>query len=69
VAALAFTSPPTIPASSRTQSLNVDDAILQYGEAARYGVASNSRVNAVNARRLGWSPKGPSLAEVVEGHL
>jgi len=53
----------------RTQSLNVADVIRQYGEAARYGVASNSRVSAVNARRLGWSPKGPSLAEVVEGHL
>ena len=29
----------------------------------------HSRVSAVNARRLGWSPKGPSLAKVVEGHL
>jgi nucleoside-diphosphate-sugar epimerase len=53
----------------RTQSLNVADVIRQYGEAARYGVASNSRVSAVNARRLGWSPEGPSLAEAVEGHL
>jgi nucleoside-diphosphate-sugar epimerase len=53
----------------RTQSLNVDDLIGQYGEAARYGVASNSRVSAVNARRLGWVPKGPSLWEVVQGHL
>jgi nucleoside-diphosphate-sugar epimerase len=52
----------------RTQSLNVADVIRQYGEAARYAAASNSRVSAVNARRLGWSPKGPSLAEVVEGH-
>jgi hypothetical protein len=35
----------------------------------QYGVASNSRVQAVNARRLGWVPKGPSLQDVVEGHL
>jgi nucleoside-diphosphate-sugar epimerase len=52
--------------AGRTQSLNVEDAVRQYGEAARYGVASNSRVSAVNARRLGWSPKGPSLAEAME---
>jgi nucleoside-diphosphate-sugar epimerase len=52
----------------RTQSLSVADAIRQYGEAARYGVGSNCRVSAVNARRLGWSPEGPSLQEVVEGH-
>jgi hypothetical protein len=50
------------------QSLSVDDVIRQYGEAGRYGAASNSRVSAVDARRLGWSPIGPSLAEVVEGH-
>lgn len=53
----------------RTQSLPVDEVTRQYGEAVRYGVASNSRVSAVNARRLGWFPKGPSLAEEVEGHL
>jgi hypothetical protein len=51
----------------QTQSLSVADLVQQYGEAARYGVASNSRVRAVNARRLGWSPKGPSLADVIEG--
>jgi nucleoside-diphosphate-sugar epimerase len=52
----------------KTQSLSVADVVQQYGEAAGYGVASNSRVSAVNARRLGWSPKGPSLADVLEGH-
>jgi nucleoside-diphosphate-sugar epimerase len=50
----------------KTVSLSVEDVIRQYGEAGRYGVASNSRVNARNARRLGWSPKGPSLAEYIE---
>jgi hypothetical protein len=33
--------------------LNVADVIPQYSEAARYAVASNSRVSVVNARRLG----------------
>jgi nucleoside-diphosphate-sugar epimerase len=50
----------------RTQSLSVADLVQQYGDDARYGVASNSRVSAVNARRLGWSPRGPSLAQVLE---
>jgi nucleoside-diphosphate-sugar epimerase len=47
----------------KTVSVSIDDVIRQYGEAGRYGVASNSLVSAVNARRLGWSPKAPSLAE------
>ena len=50
----------------KTVSLSVEDVVRQYGEAARYGVASNSLVIAVNARRLGWSPKAPSLAEYFE---
>ncbi len=53
----------------KTLSLSVEDVVRQYGEDTRYGVGSNSRVKAVNARRLGWVPKGPSLVEVVEGHL
>jgi nucleoside-diphosphate-sugar epimerase len=52
----------------KTVSLSVEDLVRQYGEAGRYGVTSNSRVSALNARRLGWSPKGPSLAEYLE-HL
>jgi hypothetical protein len=51
--------------SGKTQSLSVELVIQQYGEAARDVVASNSRVSAPNARRLGWSPKGPSLADVI----
>jgi len=50
----------------KTVSLSVEDVVRQYGDAGRYGVASNSLVNAVNARRLGWSPKAPSLAEYFE---
>jgi nucleoside-diphosphate-sugar epimerase len=46
-----------------TTSLPVEEVIRQHGEAARLGVASNSFVSAANARRLGWSPRAPSLAE------
>jgi len=49
-----------------TISLSVEDVVRQYGEAGRYGVAANSRVSAVNARRLGWTPSAPSLAEYFE---
>jgi len=47
----------------RTMSLGVEGVLRQYGEAGLYGVTSNSRVSAQNARRLGWTPKGPSLPE------
>src|SRR5208282_182826 len=50
----------------KTVSLSVEDVVRQAGDAGRYGVASNSLVSAVNARRLGWSPKAPSLAEYFE---
>ncbi len=55
----------TLGYEGRTQSLSIDDVVAQMGEAARYGAAANSRVSAVNARRLGWTPKGPTLADVV----
>ena len=47
-------------------SVSVEDVVRQYGDAGRYGVTSNSLVRAVNARRFGWSPKAPSLAEYFE---
>jgi nucleoside-diphosphate-sugar epimerase len=47
----------------QTVSLSIEDLVQQYGDAGRYGVTSNSLVSAVNARRLGWSPKAPSLIE------
>jgi nucleoside-diphosphate-sugar epimerase len=47
----------------KTVSLNVEDLVRQYGDAGRYGITSNSLVSGVNARRLGWLPKAPSLAE------
>jgi len=50
----------------KTVSLGVEDLVRQYGDIGRYGITSNSLVSAVNARRLGWSPKGPSLLEYFE---
>ncbi len=47
----------------RTFSITIDHLIKYHGEADRLGVASNSLVKSVNARRLGWQPKGPSLAD------
>ncbi len=47
----------------RTASVPVEDIVRRFGEGGRLGVASNSYVSAVNARRLGWIPKAPSLAE------
>ena len=47
----------------KTASFPLANVIQQYGEAARLGVGSNSVVSAVNARRMGWAPKAPSLAE------
>jgi nucleoside-diphosphate-sugar epimerase len=50
----------------KTVSVSVEDLVRQYGDAGRYGMTSNSLVSAVNARRLGWSPKAPSLIEYFE---
>ncbi len=50
----------------KTVSVSVEDLVRQYGDAGRYGMTSNSLVSAVNARRLGWSPGAPSLAEYFE---
>ena len=50
----------------KTQSVPVEVVVAQFGEAARYGAAGNSRVQAINARRLGWTPRGPSLQDAIE---
>ena len=50
----------------KTVSVSVEDLVRKYGDAGRYGITSNSLVSAVNARRLGWSPQAPSLAEYFE---
>ena len=51
----------------KTESWKAEDALKAEGDWARFALGSNSRVRAVNARRLlGWSPQGPTLAEAVE---
>jgi nucleoside-diphosphate-sugar epimerase len=49
--------------SGKTASLPPEHIIQRYGEAGRLGVGSNSFVSALNARRLGWAPSAPPLAE------
>lgn len=51
----------------KTVSLSVEEVVRQSGDTGRYGVTSNSVVSAVNARRLGWTPKACSLPEYFEG--
>jgi nucleoside-diphosphate-sugar epimerase len=53
--------------NGKTESWKAEDALRAEGDWARFALGSNSRVRAVNARRLlGWTRKGPSLAEAVE---
>ena len=49
----------------KTISMSIEDLVRKFGEAGR-AVTANSLVSAVNARRLGWSPHGPSLSEYFE---
>jgi len=54
----------------RTESWPADEAIAEYGDWARFALASNSRVRAIHARRLlGWAPCGPTILEAVENDL
>lgn len=46
------------------QSWKSGDALAELGDWARFALGSNSRVNAVHARRLlGWAPAGISITE------
>ncbi|MFZ4928104.1 NAD-dependent epimerase/dehydratase family protein [Chryseobacterium sp. Mn2064] len=47
----------------KTHSISIEHLIEFHGEADRLGVASNSLVKSVNARKIGWNPTGPSLEE------
>lgn len=53
------------------QSWSLDDAIKEWGnEAARFSLASNSRIRGVRTRRdLGWNPNGPGLADAIGASL
>lgn len=51
----------------KTQSWPADDAIGELGDWARFAIGSNSRVRAVNARRLlGWAPQHTSIQKWIE---
>lgn len=52
----------------RAVSVPMEQVIQQYGEFGRLGVGSNSLVVSANARRLGWDPRSPSLAEFLSVH-
>jgi nucleoside-diphosphate-sugar epimerase len=54
----------------KTKSWPADEAIAEYGDWARFALGSNSRVRAVNARRvLGWTPSGPGILEAIEQNI
>lgn len=46
-----------------TQSWPATDALEEAGGLARYGLGSNSRIKAVNARALGWKPERPTVKD------
>ncbi len=51
----------------KTLSWNVEDAIKEFGDWARFAIASNSRIKADNARNLlGWKPKEKSILTWIE---
>ncbi|WP_010512286.1 MULTISPECIES: NAD-dependent epimerase/dehydratase family protein [Komagataeibacter] len=51
----------------KAQSWPADDAIAELGDWARFAIGSNSRVRAVNARRLlGWAPQHTSIQKWIE---
>ncbi|WP_102325743.1 NAD-dependent epimerase/dehydratase family protein [Komagataeibacter saccharivorans] len=53
--------------AGKTRSWPADDAIAELGDWARFAIGSNSRVRAVNARRLlGWAPQHTSIQKWIE---
>ena len=55
----------------KTEPWDINEAMAELGdELARFGLGSNSRVRALNARRLlGWKPSGASVLEAVEKNV
>ncbi|WP_281701088.1 NAD-dependent epimerase/dehydratase family protein [Acetobacter malorum] len=57
----------TLGFDGKTQSWPAEDAIAELGDWARFAIGSNSRVRAVNARRLlGWAPQHTSIQKWIE---
>lgn len=51
----------------KTMNLSMMEAIQEFGEWARYAIASNGRIRAVNARKLlGWNPQAESILAWIE---
>ena len=56
--------------NGKTISLSMAEAIAEFGDWARYAIASNSRIRAVNARKLlGWTPKSESILTWIEQNV
>jgi len=51
----------------KTEAWAIEDAVTALGPGAHLTFASNSRVQAVKARKvLGWAPRGPALLDEIE---
>jgi nucleoside-diphosphate-sugar epimerase len=51
----------------KTEAWAIEDAVAALGPGAHLSFASNSRVQALKARRvLGWVPRGPTLLDEIE---
>ncbi len=54
----------------KTISLSMTEAIGEFGDWARYAIASNSRIRATNARKLlGWKPKSGSILTWIKDNV
>ena len=54
----------------KTISCSITEAIAEFGDWARYAIASNSRIKATNARKLlGWTPKSESILTWIEKNV
>ncbi len=50
-----------------TKSWDIDEAIKELGDWARFAIGSNSRIKAVNARKLlGWNPNAESIVSWIK---
>ena len=56
--------------TGQTISWPIADAINELGDWARFAIASNSRIRAVNARKLlGWKPQVESVLDWIEKNV
>lgn len=55
--------------NGKTESVSIEALTAQFGDLGRYGAASNSLVEAANGHRLGWKPRGETLAEFFDTYV